>query len=88
MKKIFLILSIILLTGFVSAQTYQYGMMSSDDGQFYPASSYGFGGGMMGMMYGGYGGGMMFFGWTFMILVSIALILLIIWLAKQIQKKR
>jgi len=48
---------------------------------------YGFGG-MMGMMYGNYGSGMMFFGWIFGILIVISLILLIIWLSQQIQKKR
>lgn len=49
----------------------------------------GFGGygGMMSMMYGGYGSGMMFFGWIYGILILVALILFIIWLAKQIQKK-
>ena len=39
---------------------------------------------MMGGMYGGTG---MFFGWIFGILVLLALILLIVWLIKQIQKK-
>ena len=77
----------ILSIGFISAQTYQYGMMEND-GQFYPMGSYGFGGGMMGMMYGTYGGGMMFFGWAFMILVSVALILLIIWLLRQIKDEK
>ena len=49
----------------------------------------GFGGygGMMGMMYGGYGSGMMFFGWLYGILILVALVLLIVWLFKQIQKK-
>jgi len=41
--------------------------------------------GMMGGMYGAYGGTGMFFGWTFAILVLIALVLLIVWLIKQIQ---
>lgn len=52
--------------------------------------SFGFGGfgyGMMGMMYGTYGSGMMFFGWLFGVLTLVALVLLIIWLYKQIQKK-
>lgn len=44
-------------------------------------------GGMMGMMYGGYGSGMMFFGWIYGILIFVALILFIAWLVKQIQKK-
>lgn len=42
--------------------------------------------GMGGMMYGAYGGGMMAFGWLFSGLVLVVLILLIIWLIKQIQK--
>jgi len=48
----------------------------------------GFGGygGMMNMMYGDYGSGMMFFGWLYGILILIALVLFIVWLAKQIQK--
>jgi hypothetical protein len=85
MKKTYLVLAGIFLISFISAQTYQYGMMNSD-GQFYPAGSYS-GSGMMGTMYGSYGGGMMIFGWIFMILVSIALILLIMWLIKQLKKK-
>ncbi len=53
------------------------------------AGSLGFSGmgyGMMGMMYGNYGTGMMFFGWIFGVLILVALILFIMWLAKQIQK--
>ncbi len=44
--------------------------------------------GMMGLPFGmgSYGfGGMWFFGWLFMILFPVALILLIVWLIKQIQ---
>lgn len=85
MRKVFLILSVIFLIGIVSAQNYQYGMMNSD-GQFYPIGQYGYG--MMGMMFGSYGWSMMFFGWAFMGLVSVALVLLIIWLIKQLKKKR
>jgi uncharacterized membrane protein len=44
--------------------------------------------GMMEMMYGSYGYGMMFFGWVFGALVTVALVLLIIWLFKQITKRR
>jgi len=40
-----------------------------------------------GMMSGNYGLGFGLFGWVFSILVLIAIILLIIWLIKQIQKK-
>lgn len=40
-----------------------------------------------GMMAGAYGIGGMFFGWIFSILIIVALILFIIWLIKQIQKK-
>jgi len=39
------------------------------------------------MMYGGYGSGAMIFSWAFGLLILIALILLIFWLIKQIQKK-
>ena len=51
----------------------------------------GFGGtygysGMMGMMYGTYGSGLMLFGWLYGILVIVALVLLIVWLVKQVQK--
>ena len=42
---------------------------------------------MGGMMYGYNYGGMWLFGWLFMILVSIAVVLLILWLVKQLQKK-
>ena len=42
---------------------------------------------MGGMMYGAYGTTGMLFGWLFSILVLVALILLIFWLIKQIQKK-
>lgn len=41
--------------------------------------------GMMGMMYG-YDSGMWIFNWIYMILVAVALVLLIIWLIKQINK--
>ena len=70
----------------ISAQNVQYGMMSND-GQFYPINSDGYTG-MMGMMYGSYGWGMMFFGWAFILLVSVALVLLIIWLLKQINREK
>lgn len=53
-------------------------------------SGFGYGGygsgGMMGMMYGNYGGGMMFFGWIYAIIILIALVLFIAWLVKQLQK--
>jgi uncharacterized membrane protein len=42
-----------------------------------------FGTGMTGMM----GSGFWFFGWIFMILVTVALVLLIMWLIKQLQKR-
>ena len=49
---------------------------------------YGHHGMMGGMMSGAYGfGGMWLFGWAFAILVLVALVLLIVWLLKQIQKK-
>lgn len=43
--------------------------------------------GMGSMMYGNFGFGPMIFGWVFGLLVLIALVLLIAWLMKQIQKK-
>ena len=43
--------------------------------------------GMGSMMYGSYGTIPLIFGWTFSILVLIGLILFIIWIIKQIQKK-
>ncbi|MFH1325373.1 MAG: hypothetical protein ABIH49_01210 [archaeon] len=49
--------------------------------------SYGYGG-MRGMMYGGYGSGMMFFGWLYGILILVALVLFIVWLFKQIQNPK
>lgn len=55
------------------------GFVSADVGDF--------GCPMMGGMYGGYGVGIMLFSWSFAILVLVALVLLIIWLIKQIQKK-
>ena len=58
------------LLSFVSADTRSYGC-----GMF----------GFSGMM-GGYGTGWMFFGWIFWILILVALVLLIAWLIKQIQK--
>lgn len=45
-------------------------------------------GGMMSMMYGSYGGGMMFFGWLYGILILVALVLFIIWIVKQLQNPR
>jgi uncharacterized membrane protein len=43
--------------------------------------------GMMSSFYGGHGYGFMWiFGWIFMLLVFIALILFIVWLIKQIQE--
>lgn len=45
--------------------------------------------GMMSGFYGNMVGGyfMAFFGWAFMILVALVLVLLIAWLIKQLQKK-
>jgi len=55
---------------------------------FFVLSGLGFGGygGMMSMMYGYFGSGMMFFGWLYGLLVLVALVLLIVWLFKQVQK--
>ena len=52
-----------------------FGMMG------FGTSGYGFGGMMSGF------GSMWIFGWLFMTLVIVALVLLIVWLIKQIQKK-
>jgi uncharacterized membrane protein len=52
--------------------------------------SFGFRGagyGMMGMMYGSYGYGMLFFGWIFGILSLVAVVLFIVWIVKQLEKK-
>jgi len=40
-----------------------------------------------GMMYGSYGLGMGLFGWIFGLLIIVTLVLFIVWLLKQIQKK-
>lgn len=45
---------------------------------------YGWAGGMMGTSNYGFGG-MWMFGWLFMILITIALVLFIIWITKQLQ---
>jgi uncharacterized membrane protein len=72
MKKIiFSFIALIFLISFVSAHT------GDDD----------FGHHMMGGVVGTGMWGMGIFGWIFMILIIVALILLIIWLIKQIQKK-
>lgn len=68
MKKIISLLVSILSLSLVSAQNYNY-----------PAGCFG---GMMSGTYG-YGGGFIF-GWIFMVLVAVALVLLIIWLVKQL----
>lgn len=52
----------------------------------YGSRGYGYGG-MMNMMYGGYGSNMMFFGWLYGLLVLVALVFLIIWLYQQISKQ-
>lgn len=76
MKKIFLLMSLAILASltFVSAQTYSCPMGNS--------------GLVGGMMYGSYGSGWLIFTWILGILMLVALILLIFWLFKQINKKR
>jgi uncharacterized membrane protein len=56
---------------------------------FFVLSGFGYGGygGMMGMMYGNFGSGMMLFSWLYGVLILVALVLFIVWLVKQIQKK-
>ena len=44
--------------------------------------------GMGGMMFGNYGLGGMFFGWIIGVLFAVILVLLIVWLIKQIQKNK
>lgn len=70
-KIILVFLSIILASALVSAVDYSNCPM----------------GGMMSGFYGGYGYGMMIFSWLFGVLTIIALVLAIIWLYKQINKK-
>ena len=49
------------------------------------AQNYNYPTGCFGMMSGSYGfGGGFIFGWIFMILVTVALVLLIVWLIKQL----
>ena len=64
------------ILGFLCALFF-VGLASADVGDCY----------MGGMMMGSYGYSGMFFGWIFGILVLVALMLLIVWLIKQIQKK-
>ena len=56
---------------------------------FFVFNGFGYGGygGMMSMMYGDFGGGMMFFGWLYGVLILVALVLFIVWLVKQVQKR-
>jgi len=42
---------------------------------------------MAGMMYGSYGSGIMLFSWLIGLAILVALVLFIVWLIKQIQKK-
>ena len=51
-------------------------------------SNQGYGYGMMGMMGFGYNPFMALFGWVFMLLILIALILFIIWLVNQLQPRK
>lgn len=48
---------------------------------------YGYGG-MVNMMYGSYGTGATFFGWIYGILIVVALVLFIIWIARRIQAEK
>lgn len=54
---------------------------------FISAANYDYGYGMMGMMSGAYGFGFGILGGLIMILIIVALVLLIVWLVKQIDKK-
>jgi len=42
---------------------------------------------MAGMMYGSYGSGIMLFSWLIGLAILVALVLFIVWLIKQVQKK-
>jgi len=74
-NEISLILIVLVLINFVSAHTgeneYGHHMMGE----------------MYGMMSGGFGYGGMFFGWLTGLLITTALVLLIIWLIKQVKRK-
>ena len=74
MRKISLIPVVLSLISFVSAHT------GNDDYDHMIS-------GMSGMMSGYYGYGGMFFGWLIGILIISVLVLLIVWLIKQINKK-
>ena len=71
-KIILVFLSIILASAAVSAVDYSSCPM----------------GGYGNMMYGGYGAGAMLVSWLIGILFVVALVLAIVWLAKQISKKK
>ena len=77
MKFLFnlLMMALIVIT-LASAQTYNCPMGGSGFG--------GFGS----MMYGGYGTGAMLIGWLIGLAVLVALVLLIAWLVKQLQKEK
>jgi hypothetical protein len=75
----FLSISLFSLLNLVAAHT------GEDEGLHHEGC--GMAGGMMGGMTGAYGISGMFFGWLIGILFIVALVLLIVWLVKQIQKK-
>ncbi len=76
-------ISLLVIASLIAASL--IGVVSADAGDFgsCPVGA----SGMYGMMSGSYGFGGLFFGWLFGLLVVVALILLIVWLIKQIQKK-
>lgn len=74
MKTENLILTIVVAFIFLFLLSEIFGMMGYNN--------YGYG--MMGGMFGGFGF-MPFFGWLFMILIFVALVLFIAWLVKQLQ---
>ena len=78
-ENVVLIIAVVLLSLFVLGG-FGIGMMGY--------SNYGGMWGMMNWMAGGsYNYGTWIFGWLFMILIFVALVLLIVWLVKQIQNK-
>ena len=71
---------------FFAAAMFSLSLVSADIG----VSAFGSGmmGGARGMMYGGYGYGMMFFGWLTYLLVIALIIAAIYWLIKSANRKK
>ena len=74
-EKLIMSISIVLLILITFNGFSSFGMMN------------GWNGGMMNMMYNYGFGGMWLFGWLFMVLIIVALVLFILWLIRQLQTK-